>query len=354
MKVLFLVLDGVSPRYVDEAVMPALASLADAGGWSREGGIGVMPTSTYPNHATFVTGVPPDQHGVVANEIPTADGPVPSWERGPCVPTLFDAMCAAGRRCAGVFGDYHLVGATGAIEADFLWPDVGFSDNVAVDLLGYAKDRETAARVREAIDSGAELVIAQLNKPDTAAHIFGPDSPEALRRYGRTDAYLGMLIESLRHEWHEWVVIVVSDHSQEAVTEPRPIDLRAAAAGLELGGLVLEDGAAAVAWGEMATDDRWMMEVPGIEGVLRLDDETVLAWAGAGRWFSAVELPVRGVHGSPRTAAQVAVVTGGHPAAQALGVEILHQRPSATRWAPTIAAMLGITAPADLPAGSGS
>ena len=348
MRVLFLVLDGVSPRHVDDGVMPVLTSLARAGGWCPEGGIGVMPTSTYPNHATFVTGAAPADHGIVANEIPTPAGPVPACERGPSSPTIFDAMRAAGRPSAAVFGDHHLVGVTGARAADSVWPDGGFGDGVALDALGYAKDRETAARVLEAVEGEAELVVAQLNEPDTAAHIFGPDSPDALRRYGRADALLGMVTESLRTAWGDWVVIVVSDHSQEAVVEPAPIDLHAAAGGLGLGGLIVDDGAVAVVGGEMARDDRWMTGVRGVEGTRRVDDDTVLAWATAGRWFSSVELPVRGVHGSPRTAPQVAVVTGGHRAVDALGRAIGQRRPEATWWAGAMAGLLGITAPTEL------
>ncbi len=302
-KVLLVVLDGLSPRHVNSSVMPNLTELARSGGWCREGVTGVMPSSTYPNHATLVTGVTPAQHGIVANEIPAATGPVPSWERGPSVTTLFDSMRVAGRRSAAVFGDQHLVGAMGAAVADFVWPGDGrFGDDVACDVLGYAKDRETVARMRDAVDTGAELVVAQINEPDTAAHIFGPDSEQAQHRYGRTDGYLASVIEHMEDHWEAWVVIVVSDHSQETVTEPVPIDLRAAATRCGLDGVVVDEGASAAVWGELARDEAWLSEVPGVEGTLRIDDDTVLAWASAGRWFSAVEYPLRGVHGSPRTA----------------------------------------------------
>ena len=348
MRVLFLVLDGVSPRHVNERVMPVLTSLARSGGWCRDGGIGVLPTSTYPNHATFVTGVAPERHGIVANEIPTPDGLVPSWERGLSSPTLFDAMREAGRSSAAVFGDHHLVGVTGAPTADTVWPDGAFVDGVALDVLGYAKDRETTERVLGAVAGDAELIVAQLNESDTAAHIFGPDSPEALHRYGRADAVVGSVTESMRGEWESWVVIVVSDHSQEAVTVSAPIDLRPTAAALGLTGLAVDDGAVAVVGGEMARDGRWLTQVSGVEGTRRLGDGTVLAWSEAGRWFSSVEFPVRGVHGSPRTAPQVAVVTGGHPAAARLGAAVGLRRPASTWWATAVSDLLGVTAPMDL------
>ncbi len=347
-KVLFVVLDGVSPRHVNETVMPGLTGRARAGGWCPAGIPGVLPTSTYPNHATFVTGLVPADHGVVANEIPIPGGTVAADKRGPAVPTLFDSMRAAGRPAAAVFGDHHLVGVTGAAGVDYLWPVGGFEAGVATDVLGYAKDRETIARIRQAVDLGADLIVAQLNETDTAGHLFGPDSTESLHRYGRADVHLGELFEWLGDRWNQWVIIVVSDHSQESVTVPEPIDLRAAAVREGRHGVVVDDGAVAVLGGPMARDTVWITGVPGVDGVSRVDEDTVLAWAADGRWFSSLALPVRGVHGSPRTAPQVAVVTGGHPATARLAAALESSPASSTWWAPAVAGLLGITAPADL------
>jgi len=344
-KVLFLVLDGVSPHYVTEGVMPTLTALGDEGGWCRDGAIGVMPSLTYPNHATFVTGVLPHDHGIVANELPGDEGVIPSWEVGPSVPTLFDATHAAGRRSAAVFGDHHLVGVTGAASATAVWPGNGHGTGVATDVLGYAKDRETTAATVRAVAGGAELVIAQFNEPDTVAHVFGPDSPEALRRYGGTDRYVGEVAESLRGEWGDWALLVVSDHSQESVTDTVPIDLHSAAAELRREGSIVDEGAAAVVGGAMADDPSWMVRVAGVEGIERLGDRSVLAWAAPGRYFAAGEVAVRGVHGSPRTAIQVAVVAGGHPGVEELAARIVRQPPRSTSWAPVIADLLGIPFP---------
>jgi predicted AlkP superfamily pyrophosphatase or phosphodiesterase len=352
MRVLFLVCDGLSPRHVDPEVMPVLAALAEEGGWCHEGGIAVMPTSTYPNHATFVTGVVPSRHGITANHIPTEGGVVSPWEVGPSSPTLFDSMQAGGRRSAAVFGDHHLVGTMGARRADFLWPDGDFADGIDLDVLGYAKDPETAKRILEAVDDGAELVVAQLNEPDTAAHLFGPDHRKALSCYGGTDTQVGVVLSALREEWERWVVIVVSDHSQEAVVEPAPIDLHAVAEQLGMKGVVVDDGAAAVVWGELGRSDAWLRDVPGVDDTRRIDADTVLVWSTGGRWFSPMELPVRGVHGSPRTAPQVAVVSGGHPGARPLAEAIGQRRPPAESWAPAIAELLSIPAPADLEPGA--
>jgi predicted AlkP superfamily pyrophosphatase or phosphodiesterase len=108
-RVLLLVLDGLPARYVGQGRMPALDALARAGG--RAGaGRSVLTSSTYPNHATFVTGAAPAVHGLVANHVPTPAGLRPAWQLGPAATTLFDACQAAGRASACVVGDPFLIG----------------------------------------------------------------------------------------------------------------------------------------------------------------------------------------------------------------------------------------------------
>jgi hypothetical protein len=74
----------------------------------------------------------------------------------------------------------------------------------------------------------------------------------------------------------------------------------------------------------------------------------VLVFAEPGRWFSSFAYPVHGVHGTSRTEAQIAVVTGGHPGCQDLATELGSGRPRSTWWAPAIARLLDVAAPAEL------
>jgi predicted AlkP superfamily pyrophosphatase or phosphodiesterase len=69
--VLLISVDGLHPAYVTAADslglrIPALRQFVRAGAHAR-GVVGVVPTVTYPNHTTLVTGVAPDRHGIVAN-----------------------------------------------------------------------------------------------------------------------------------------------------------------------------------------------------------------------------------------------------------------------------------------------
>src|SRR5262245_36400728 len=64
-------IDGLRPDYVREADryglrIPELRRLLREGA-SASGVTGVLPTVTYPSHATLVTGVAPARHGILAN-----------------------------------------------------------------------------------------------------------------------------------------------------------------------------------------------------------------------------------------------------------------------------------------------
>ncbi|MGH9018146.1 MAG: alkaline phosphatase family protein [Acidimicrobiales bacterium] len=350
MNVLLLILDGLSPRHVRSDVMPTLSSMAEAGGWNRHGGTAVMPASTYPNHATFVTGVAPGVHGLWSSMVPgpadngdNGDGRAPlveAWNVGPSVPTLFDVCRGAGRSVAAALGDHHLVGAMGAAAADVCWPPGGeLPADVARDALDYADDQATAAEIAAAAGRRPDLVVAQINGPDTAAHLYGPDSDAALEAYRYTDRAVDTVRQELARRWEEWVVLVVSDHSQEAAGD-EAIDLEREMADRGVGGRIILDGSAAVITGEGGRDPRWLDEVDAIVGVEPLADDTVVVWGRPGSTFGPHPWGIPGIHGSPRTTPQVAVVSGGHDAVPALVEWVEASPPPATSWARVVSRLL--------------
>jgi Type I phosphodiesterase / nucleotide pyrophosphatase len=351
MKVVMTVIDALPFRHVGDAHTPVLAELARTAGGAPARARSVMTSATYPNHASFVTGAPPRVHGIVTNWVPFTGSVVPAWELGPSVPTLFDACRAAGRSSAAVFGDQWLVGVTGALAADTHWPPDGVPPPSARrDAHDYIDDRDTIGELVAALDAGPDLVISQLNAPDTAAHVHGPDSEAALAVYRETDALLAAARDHL--DWADTVWIVVSDHDQEGLDDRPPIDLRPefARRGVDL--FALPEGNATVVCGAGAHDARaWLTEVDGVEGTAQFPAadpglECCLAWSVAGRAFGFAELGIElGTHGGPRTRSQVAMVTGGHPAVASLAAALAGRRVAAADWAPTIAALLDLELP---------
>jgi arylsulfatase A-like enzyme len=351
MKVVFTVLDALPARHVGELHTPVLAALARAGGGVPGRARAVMTSATYPNHATFATGAAPRDHGIVTNWVPQTGRVVPAWELGPRVPTLFDACRAAGRSSAGVFSDQCLVGVMGATAAGVHWPPDGEPPpDARRDAHGYVVDEDTLVELLRALDAAPDLVVSQLNGPDTAAHVYGPDSEAALATYLATDARLAEIREHLA--WDDTVWIIVSDHDQEPVDTREPIDLRHefVRRGLEL--FALPEGNASVVCGDGAVAARsWLPDVGGVEGTAPffLTDtrlECCLVWAIPGRAFGfADEATEFGTHGGPRSRAQVAVVTGGHSAVSALTTALQSRPMGASDWAPTIAELLDLDLP---------
>src|SRR4051812_18080203 len=67
--VVLISLDGVAAFYFNDskAEMPNLHALASQGAYAKSME-SVIPTVTWPNHVTLVTGVTPSAHGVVGND----------------------------------------------------------------------------------------------------------------------------------------------------------------------------------------------------------------------------------------------------------------------------------------------
>ncbi|MDQ1429675.1 MAG: hypothetical protein QOF40_277 [Actinomycetota bacterium] len=355
MKVVFTVLDALPARHVGDQFTPVLAALARTGGGAPGRGRAVMTSATYPNHATFATGAAPREHGIVTSWVPQTGRVVPAWKLGPRVPTLFDACGATGRSSAGVFSDQCLVGVMGATAADAHWPPGGTPPpDAKLDAHGYIADDVTMVELLRALDAAPDLVVNQLNAPDTAAHVHGPDSDPALAAYLATDARLVEIHEHV--DWDDTVWIIVSDHDQETIDTHEPIDLQRELSRRGLGLFALPEGNASVVCGDGAVAARrWLPAIEGIEGTapFHVTDPTLeccLVWATPGRAFGFADEPTElGTHGGPRNRAQVAVVTGGHAALATLSAALQSRPVAAADWAPTIAQLLDL----DLPCATG-
>src|SRR5439155_9115124 len=136
----------------------------------------------------------------------------------------------------------------GARVADTHWPPDGVPPPGARrDAHDYLDDRDTIVELVAALDARPDLLLSQLNAPDTAAHVHGPDSGEALECYRATDSLLATAREHV--DWDDTVWIVVSDHDQEPLDDRPPIDLRPefARRGVDL--FALPEGSATVVCG---------------------------------------------------------------------------------------------------------
>ncbi len=244
--VLLISIDGLRPDDVLEAEkrglkIPNLRSFLREGAHAT-GVVGVLPTVTYPSHATLLTGVSPAKHGIVGNTTfdPTNinQGGWYWFAEDIKVPTLWDAARAKGL----IVGNVHWPVSVGAASINWNLPQIwrtGHADDEKMvrgfatpGLVGpmetklgrYARgiDEDIEAdenRGRFAVEmlrsKRPDFTTVYLTAYDHYQHRFGPDAPEAHAVIERIDAIIGRLISAVRATRPDTTIAVVSDHGFE-------------------------------------------------------------------------------------------------------------------------------------------
>lgn len=347
MKIVMVVQDSLPNRTVSEETTPELWRLiSNGGGWCRAGARSVLASSTFPNHASFVTGADVQQHRIFTNKIWNGTGFVCASTIGPAVETIFDVMNASGHSSAAVLGDYTMVGVTAAQRASVHWPtSATHNADSPEDSLGYAANASVIEQIDKLDALQADFCMVHFNEPDSALHVWGPESPQVQQQIGQCDQDLAHIVERLQPYWHDTILLVVSDHEQEPVDPAQPglySQRMLQTAGLS--GHCHDEGAVAlVVNGATASQ---VCELPDIEGAADLEEGVTLMWSSAGRVFGQGRKNRLGQHGSPRTTTQVATVAGGHPLVAGIASSLNSQPVTGMQWAPTIARCFGLAMPA--------
>jgi predicted AlkP superfamily pyrophosphatase or phosphodiesterase len=215
-------IDGFRADYLDRGVTPVLSGLAVQG--ARAAMRPSFPSKTFPNHYTLVTGLRPDHHGIVENnmEDPAIPGVVFKmsnqaavvdrrwWDQGE---PLWVTAEKAGIRTATMFWPGSEAPIHGVRPS--LW--LHFDQN----LPAAARADHVLAWLDLPADQRPQLVTLYFDDVDTIGHFFGPDSPEVNAAAARVDAALGRLVEGLKARGLEANLVVVADHGMAAVSPDR-------------------------------------------------------------------------------------------------------------------------------------
>jgi predicted AlkP superfamily pyrophosphatase or phosphodiesterase len=243
--VLMISIDGLRPADVLDAEqrglkLPTLRTLLARGAYATDV-VNVIPTVTYPNHTTLITGVRPDVHGVTNNVV---FDPLFKNQEGWFwysedikVPTLWDAVHAKG----GVVASIGWPVSVGARSIDDnvpeywrartpddikllrtlctpgLVPELEKASDTPLSAIGSdttppadeAKARFAAAMYRL---KRPEFFTLHLSSLDHVQHQFGPGTPEAHAALERIDADVAEVIAAGRRVEPDLVVAIVSDH----------------------------------------------------------------------------------------------------------------------------------------------
>src|SRR2546428_249173 len=245
-RVVLISLDGFASFYwTDPRVrMPTLRRLAERGVVARRMEC-VFPSTTWPTHASMVTGVRPDRHGVVANYILNRESgraedltgdPIYDADRLLRAPTVYDVAHAAGRRTAAV--DWPCTRRAAGLDFNLpffkdqrvfesathpdVWRELG-ALGLPIDRLGewsqlpkrFLRDDVVADVAAHVLHRHApELLLVHFLCADSFQHLHGPRSPEAYWALEYVDHCVSRVLAALPSGALErdTAVLVVSDH----------------------------------------------------------------------------------------------------------------------------------------------
>jgi predicted AlkP superfamily pyrophosphatase or phosphodiesterase len=238
-RVILLSVDGLRPdiyRAPDsQHRFPNILALEKAGA-SAEAVETIYPSTTYPAHATIVTGLPPRAHGVyshLASLDPTEKARPWCWF-APVLkaPTLWDVARASGRRTAALSWP---VSAGAAIDHNIpeIWnpavadPHKDFETparhatpglfaevaQVLMPILGTADPDHLRGEAALYLWNHyqPDLLMVHFVWYDSMAHTFGPSSPEALKALESADRAIGKIRDAISSD-PATTLVVLSDH----------------------------------------------------------------------------------------------------------------------------------------------
>jgi predicted AlkP superfamily pyrophosphatase or phosphodiesterase len=274
--VLMVSIDGLRPGDVIDAdarglKIPNLRRIEAEGAYAT-GVRNALPTVTYPNHTTLITGVWPARHGIWSN---TTFDPLQAnlggwyWYAPDIrMPTLWDVAHGAGRKVASLgwpvsadarsidddIPEYWRAWTPEDAKLEHALTTPGLPEEIAAAAHVTLGDMETTTPEADEAKARAAAVIMTAHRPDFFTlhlssldheqHLFGPGSPEAHATLERIDAALGGLLIEARRAEPDLVVVIVSDHGFAPVTH----DVNIGSAFVDAGLIKLDDAGKPVSW----------------------------------------------------------------------------------------------------------
>jgi predicted AlkP superfamily pyrophosphatase or phosphodiesterase len=224
--VLLISIDGFRADYLDPATTPNLSALANRG-VRAEALIPSFPTKTFPNHLSIVTGLTPDHHGIVANNI---------WD------PVMQAMYRISDRDAVRNPDWYdgepvwvTAERAGLRTAPLFWPgsEAPIGGILPSHWEAYDDDLPHDSRIAWVVErlsatgpNAVRFATLYFSDVDNGGHSGGPESPEAQAAVALVDSSFGRLLQELDSRALDHVnIIVVSDHGMSQLSRERMIFL---------------------------------------------------------------------------------------------------------------------------------
>uniref|UniRef100_A0A8C3TLC5 Ectonucleotide pyrophosphatase/phosphodiesterase 3 n=1 Tax=Catharus ustulatus TaxID=91951 RepID=A0A8C3TLC5_CATUS len=211
-------MDGFRAEYLEtwSSLLPNIEKFKTCGTHSKYMRA-VYPTKTFPNHYTIVTGLYPESHGIIDNNMYDVDLNAhfslsgeekfkPAWWKGQ--PVWLTAMYQ--NLTAGTF---FWPGSDVPIEGTYPTLYNIYNGSVPYEerISGILKWLDNAQPKRP------DIYTLYIEEPDSSGHSFGPVSAGVIKALQAADQALGMLMDGLKQRnLHKCVnLIVLADHGME-------------------------------------------------------------------------------------------------------------------------------------------
>ncbi|MGE3181748.1 MAG: alkaline phosphatase family protein [Phycisphaerae bacterium] len=192
-RVFVVSVDGLRADMVSAERMPNLAMHAARGFHAPEAQCD-LPASTVVNHATLLTGVTAQRHGILVEFALPAQIPLP---------TIMTHAAAAGLRCGFFATKDKLAFLANPADCDRVEID-GDSDEIVAACLGYLAEDDP------------DFIFLHLRDPDSAGHRDGWLSDAYFAAVGKADEHLARVIDAAtENAARPTYVLVTADHGGE-------------------------------------------------------------------------------------------------------------------------------------------
>jgi len=227
--VVLISIDGYRASYFDSNPSPTLHSLA-ASGVRAQWMIPAFPTITEPNHYTLLTGLYPDHHGIVNNDMSD-----PYIQRGRFLMGK-PSSTESPRWWSEAIPIWVSLQRKGIPTAEMSWPgSYGRIHGTRPDFSEVGKpvgniSRETATVIDWlALPAGKrpQLTLVHYESVDQMGHVHGPESSQVEEAIQQVDHAIGDIVAALKRNgtYDTTDLIIVSDHGMTAVAPDHQIYL---------------------------------------------------------------------------------------------------------------------------------
>ncbi|XP_042908128.2 ectonucleotide pyrophosphatase/phosphodiesterase family member 3 [Parasteatoda tepidariorum] len=222
---LLVSLDGLRVDYLKYGVSPTLSKIAECG-VKAEFMYPIYPSKTFPNHYTIVTGLYPESHGVIDNQMYD----LAMNKRFKVGKTRLDDPRWWQKEPIWVTAQKQ-----GKSAACFFWPgsDVRINGSYPNFYFNYNGSIPFETRVDQILEwlmlpKRPDFLTLYFDQPDKAGHAHGPDSFEVKEGIKTVDGLMNRLLTGLeiRNLTNCVNIIIVSDHGMSDTSCDRIFDIR--------------------------------------------------------------------------------------------------------------------------------